>query len=202
MGCRLFSLQTALLMKKNKYRKNFLMAILFVIVATNAFGMGVDKPDVRAVVHADIPGSIENYLQEAGRAGRDRNPATCILLYNENDLETQFKLCSFGQLEWADLSGMFTGLKKLAARHPDQTVVLTSGELLKSDEIAERKLPGIVPEERGYDTKVKTAIAWLEKTGKVLRGDNKTQFIQGQVLVKNMENAVAMIDKLKLSSKE
>ena len=95
---------------------------------------------------------------------------------------------------------MFTGLKKLAERHPEKTVVLTSGELLRSEEIAEQKLPDISPEEMGYDTKVKTAIAWLEKTDKVLRGDNRTQFIQGQVLIKNKDQALAKINKLGLSS--
>jgi ATP-dependent DNA helicase RecQ len=60
-----------------------------VIVATNAFGMGVDRPDVRCVVHAQLPGTVEAYYQEAGRAGRDGLPATCLLLHSPGDIAIQ-----------------------------------------------------------------------------------------------------------------
>jgi len=68
---------------------HFMEGTLPVVVATNAFGMGIDKADLRFVVHYDIPGSLEAYYQEVGRAGRDGKPATCLLLFNYADTFTQ-----------------------------------------------------------------------------------------------------------------
>jgi ATP-dependent DNA helicase RecQ len=73
--------------ERNRKQEDWIRNRTRIIVCTNAFGMGIDKPDVRIVVHADVPDCLENYYQEAGRAGRDGKTSYAVLLYNNEDLD-------------------------------------------------------------------------------------------------------------------
>jgi ATP-dependent DNA helicase RecQ len=75
--------------KRNDVQTRFMNDEIDVLVATNAFGMGVDKQNVRLVIHANVPGTLEAYYQEAGRAGRDTNPAKCYLIFDPRDISLQ-----------------------------------------------------------------------------------------------------------------
>lgn len=89
-GLRVVAYHAGMTDEEREFSQNdFISGRADVVVATNAFGMGIDRADVRFVVHFEIPGSVEAYYQEAGRAGRDGEPAVCELLFNHVDLKTQ-----------------------------------------------------------------------------------------------------------------
>ncbi|MBL8427176.1 MAG: RecQ family ATP-dependent DNA helicase, partial [Dechloromonas sp.] len=170
--------------KKNT-QKAFITGELRVIAATNAFGMGIDKPDVRLVVHADIPGSLENYLQEAGRAGRDRAAARCVLLYTADDVERQHSMSANSRLSRRDIQSVLRALRQIQRKkNREEPIVATSGEILDEDEEGSFKRDIATD-----DTRVRTAVAWLEEAGLVRREENSVQIFPSSLRVKDLAEA-------------
>ncbi|MYL14016.1 MAG: RecQ family ATP-dependent DNA helicase [Gammaproteobacteria bacterium] len=175
---------------KKSVQKAFTGGELRVIVATNAFGMGIDKPDVRLVIHADIPGSLENYLQEAGRAGRDRAAARCILLYTPDDVERQFGLSARSRLTRHEIHGILRALRNLDKRKKKKgEIVATSGEILGEDDDAAFERDALTD-----DTRVRTAVAWLEEAQLLTREENLVHVFPSSLRVNSIEGARERIE--------
>ncbi|MFH1466820.1 MAG: RecQ family ATP-dependent DNA helicase [Pseudomonadota bacterium] len=170
---------------KRDIQDRFLGGGIRVICATSAFGMGIDKPDVRLVIHAETPGSLESYLQQAGRAGRDRADAHCVLLACDRDLETQFSLWARGRLSRDEIASVLRAVRR--ARRGEGPVVLTAGELLRMEETA----ASLDPDDSMGPTKVATAVYWLERRGFLLRDQNVTHLFQGRPKVASLAEAEA-----------
>ncbi len=170
---------------KKNVQQRFIRGELRVIVATNAFGMGIDKPDVRLVIHADIPGSLENYLQEAGRAGRDQRAARCVLLYTPEDVERQFGMSARSRLTRREIHAILKSLRRLDRRkRMGGEVIATAGEIL-----AEEESGYFARDSATDDTRVRTAIAWLEEAVLLSREENRVQVFPSSLRVGSIEEA-------------
>ncbi len=166
--------------EKVENQEAFIGGKVQVIVATSAFGMGVDKSDVQLVVHYEISDSLENYVQEAGRAGRDQSlQAECYVLFNESDLDRHFLLLNQTKLSMGEIQQVWKAIKNLAR---NRTVL--------------KRSPLEIAREAGFDdpngdmeTRVKTAILALEEAGYIERRQNCPRVYATGILVSNMDEA-------------
>ena len=181
---------------KKNVQTSFIRGDLRAIAATNAFGMGIDKPDVRLVIHADIPGSLENYLQEAGRAGRDQEAARCVLLYAQDDVERQFGMSARSRLSRREIHGVLRALRNLDRKKLlNGEVVATAGEILREDD------EGVFERDSATDdTRVRTAVAWLEEAVLLTREENRVQVFPSSLQVANLEDARARLERADIAN--
>ncbi len=170
--------------EKTANQNAFIKGDVQIMVATSAFGMGVDKKDVRMVIHYEISDSLENYIQEAGRAGRDENiSADCYVLFDEEDLSKHFIMLNQTKLSIKEIQQIWKAIKDITK---------FKGKFSNSALEIARKA-GWDDSLGEIETRVKTAIAALEDAGYIKRGQNMPRIYASSILAKNVQEAIEKI---------
>ena len=179
--------------EKNSNQEAFMTDKARIIVATSAFGMGVDKKDVGLVIHYDISDSLENYIQEAGRAGRDPQlNARCYVLYSDNDLDKHFILLNQTKLSISEIQQVWKAIKGLTKKR--MNVCCSALEIAR--------LAGWDDSVSDIETRVRTALSTLEQAGYLERGNNSPHVYATGITVKNLDEARKKISESILFSNE
>ena len=179
--------------EKIKNQDEFMTGSVKIIVATSAFGMGVDKSDVGLVVHYDISDSLENYVQEAGRAGRDPSlTAQCFVLYADNDLDKHFVLLNQTKLSLSEIQQVWQAVKSFTRQR--QRVCCSALEIARQ--------AGWDDSVSDIETRVRTALSALEQSGYIERGNNVPHVYATGITVRNMDEARQRITASSLFEKE
>lgn len=156
-----------------------------IIVATSAFGMGVDKKDIQLIVHYNISDSLENYEQETGRAGRDKDlKAECYVLYNDEDLDKHFILLNSTKLSISEIQQVWKAVKDLTGQR--NRVCCSPLEIARK--------AGWNDNVFDIETRIKTAVNALENAGYVKRGHNMPRVYATGIQAKNFQEAAAIIE--------
>ncbi|MEB3766502.1 RecQ family ATP-dependent DNA helicase [Acinetobacter sp. MD2] len=170
---------------KTANQEAFIAGDVQIMVATSAFGMGVDKRDVGAVIHYEISDSLENYVQEAGRAGRDENlQAECFVLFDEEDLSKHFILLNQTKISIKEIQQIWKAIK-------DMTRVRAS---LSNSALEIARKAGWDDTVDDIENRVTTAISALEDSGYVKRGQNMPRVFANSILCKNAQEAIEIIE--------
>ncbi len=170
--------------EKIENQDSFLRNETRIMVATSAFGMGVDKKDIGLIIHYDISDSLENYIQEAGRAGRDSGlRAECYVLYNNDDLDKHFILLNQTKLSLSEIQQVWKAIKDLTRARP--TVRCSPLEIAR-----QAGWDSSGPE---METRIKTAVTALETAGYIQRGKNMPHVYASSIHAANMTEAGSRI---------
>lgn len=167
-------------------QNKFISGEVQIMVATSAFGMGVDKKDVGLVVHYQISDSLENYVQEAGRAGRDEDiQAACYVLFQPEDLDKHFILLNQTKIAQKEINQIWKAIKDLCGKRSKitESALNIARQAGWRDEHVDE-----------IETRVTTAIAALEQAGYVKRGQNMPRVYANSILAHNANEAIDKIE--------